>query len=115
MFSGKKIAVVSALLGGLAITGAGITQAYAEIATGGCEHTAQGHATCVDKRQDIYTTKDGRRVIQQRKSCSSSARQHVVWPENGLLNNASTKVGPEVDCSNRVPAPRNFKLPHLGF
>lgn len=115
MFSGKTIAAAAALVSGLAVTSVGATQAYAEGASSHCAQSALGNSTCIDKRQHVYTTKDGRYVVKQRKNCSSAGRHHVLWPESGLLNKGVTRVGPAVDCSNRAPAPKNFKLPHLGF
>ncbi|MGW1374640.1 hypothetical protein ACWD6P_10260 [Streptomyces sp. NPDC002446] len=113
MFSRKTIAAVSALLGGLALSCTGAVQAHASGAEGGCARHAMGESTCVSKRQIVYTTKGGKHVVRQHKSCSSDSRHHVVWPESGLLNNGSTSVGQVMDCSNRAPAPKGFKLPRL--
>lgn len=115
MFSPKKIAAVSGLLGGLALACAGAPQAYAAGSSGDCVRTAQGSNTCVHKGETAYTTKDGRHVIKQRQHCSSTSRHRAVWPERGALDGGVTRIGPVVDCSNRVPLPRGFKLPHFEY
>ncbi|MEV0369258.1 hypothetical protein AB0I10_05465 [Streptomyces sp. NPDC050636] len=115
MFSRKKIAVVSGLVGGLVLTCTGATQVYAAGSSGDCTRSALGNTTCIDEGQTSYTSKDGRHVVKQRQHCSSTARHRVVWPESGLLNRGNTETGPVVDCSNRVPLPKGFKPPQISF
>ncbi|MEU9121284.1 hypothetical protein AB0C96_15765 [Streptomyces sp. NPDC048506] len=114
MFSRKTIATVSALLGSLAVTCAGASQAYAGEAWGDCTRGPQGDSSCIHKRQTTLTTKDGKRVLKQQQDCSSTARHHVVWPESGLLPSGGTQ-GPSVDCSNRAAMPKGFRIPHIGY
>ncbi|TJZ42825.1 hypothetical protein FCH28_33580 [Streptomyces piniterrae] len=114
MFSGKKLVVVSGILGGLAVTFAGATtQAYAGGDSNGCRHTAQGNTICEDKSESVYRTKGGKHVIKQNKSCETVSRHHVVWPHSEFLGGGYTKVGPVVDCSNDARLPRGFKMPHI--
>ncbi|ARF55388.1 hypothetical protein [Streptomyces gilvosporeus] len=112
MFSRKKIAAVSALLGGLAMTGAGATQAFAGGPEGDCKHSALGADTCIQNRQTIHT-KHGDFVVQQKKDCSTASKRREVWPELGLLDNGATRVGPAMDCTNRAPLPKGFRAPHI--
>ncbi|KIZ18863.1 hypothetical protein [Streptomyces natalensis] len=112
MFSRKKIAAVSALLGGLAITGAGTPQAFAGGSAGDCNRSVMGADTCIQNRQTVHT-KHGNYVVKQKKDCSSASKRREVWPELGLLNNGSTKVGPAMDCTNRAPLPKGFRPPHI--
>ncbi|MFJ9420211.1 hypothetical protein ACIRPT_39585 [Streptomyces sp. NPDC101227] len=117
MFSRKKIAAVSGLLGGLAMTCAGVTQAYAGGSVSDCARSALGNRVCIHKGQHVYKSKNGSYVIKQSKDCTTISRQRLLWPEDALLNGArqSTKIGPAVSCSNRVHLPKHFKLPHIGF
>ncbi|MFI9047577.1 hypothetical protein [Streptomyces sp. NPDC053427] len=116
MFSRKKIAALSGLLGGLAMTYAGATQAYAGGSEGDCHRSALGNRICVYKGQSLYKSKHGRIVIRQAKDCSAASRQRVFWPESGLLNSGFgiTRIGPAMECSNKVHLPKKFKLSHLG-
>jgi hypothetical protein len=116
MFSGKKLVVVSGILGGLAVTFVGATsQAYAEGGSGECRHTARGNTICVDKSESAYTTKGGKYVIKQSRDCKMNSRHHVVWPDREFLDGGTRRIGPEVDCSNRVRAPKGFKMPRIGL
>ncbi|MFE0187035.1 hypothetical protein [Streptomyces sp. NPDC059008] len=110
MFSRKKIAAVSVLLSGLAVTGAGATQAYAAATPSDCTRTAQG-ITCMHKSQSVYTNKDGKRIVRQTHECSSNSRHILVLPRIGVLNEApqTTRVGPVMSCSNKVPPSKDFK------
>ncbi|MEU9110308.1 hypothetical protein AB0D04_00605 [Streptomyces sp. NPDC048483] len=116
MFSRKKIVALSGLLGGLAMTYAGATQAYGGGSESDCTRSAVGNRVCVYKGQHIYKSKNGRYVIRQAKDCSTISRQRVLWPENGLLNSwgGTTKIGPVVNCSNTVHLPKGVKIPHFG-
>ncbi|MFG2890730.1 hypothetical protein [Streptomyces sp. NPDC048248] len=113
MFSRKKIAAVTALLGGLAVTGAVAPQTQAAEAPGGCARDVQLNKVCAKKSETTYTTKDGKVVIKQKQSCSTDSRQRVAWPETGLVNKQSTEIGPQMDCSNKVPPLKGFKKPRI--
>ncbi|AJT66994.1 hypothetical protein T261_5368 [Streptomyces lydicus] len=115
MFSRKKIAAVSALLGAAAVTCAGATQAYAGDSSGDCTRAVSGDRTCLYKGQAVHRSKDGKIIIKQRKSCSTVARDRVLWPELGFLGSGATKAGPIVHCSNTVRLPQHIKLPHFGI
>ncbi|MEK2475003.1 MULTISPECIES: hypothetical protein [Streptomyces] len=115
MFSRKKIAAIVALMGGLTAASALASQAHAE---GGdqCSRGETGNKVCVHKYEAAYRTKDGKRiVIDQEQRCASTARDRVVWPENGLLGDQETNVGPQMNCSNHFSAPKGFKGPHVNL
>lgn len=101
MFSRKKMAAVSGLLGVLAVTGVGTAQAYA--AVNGCTSDADGNVTCVNGNETVYKSRDGRQVLHQTKDCSTETKQRVVWPEYGVLHGGNTTVGPNLSCSNSAP------------
>ncbi|UQA95035.1 hypothetical protein [Streptomyces halobius] len=105
MFSQKKIAVVSGILGGLAMTCVGAGHAYAGGSQADCARGSMG-STCIDENEVVYTSKKGDRVVKQHKNCSSNSRQRVVWPQSGLLSPGASKLGPVVNCSNHTPLPK---------
>jgi hypothetical protein len=116
MLSGKKIAAVTALLGGLAVTGAVAPQTYAAETPNGCTSSSPDSKVCTHKSETVYTTKDGKHVsVQQKQDCSAVSRERVVWPESGLANKGTTKIGPEINCSNNVPPAKGFERPHIEF
>ncbi|WP_225858848.1 hypothetical protein [Streptomyces albicerus] len=116
MFSRQKIATVSGLIGSLAVIYVGAAQAYANEPPRNCKTSAQGETICVRKSEVVRTDKDGRYVIKQTQNCVTMERPRLVWgPENGLLKKGTTKVGPVVECSNKVTLPKGFKPPHFKF
>ncbi|MFG2285083.1 hypothetical protein ACGFOU_03275 [Streptomyces sp. NPDC048595] len=108
MFSRKKIAAVSVLLGGLAV--AGIPQAYAEGAPLSCTRDLTGNVSCVQKNAD-HTSQDGKYTLKQAQDCLSSTP--VTMPSNGLLNTGSTRIGPAMTCSNTAPEDGE-SMPQIG-
>ncbi len=114
MFSQKKIAAVSLLLGGLAVTGLGTTYAYADGAGLTCTHDAKGNTSCSQKTESTYTTKDGTLHVQQKQDCTSDSRERVDTPQSTLGGVVgTTHIGPTVKCSNNAPAPKGFKMPAI--
>lgn len=110
MFSQKKIAVASMLMGGLALTGFGAAQAYA----GGsdqCTRDAQANLVCTHKSETRYTSKDGTYHLQQKQDCTTVSRERVEQPEVSTGQRGTTKIGPTVSCSNTAPAPEGFVAP----
>ncbi|TJZ42818.1 hypothetical protein FCH28_33540 [Streptomyces piniterrae] len=98
MFSGKKIAVVSGLLGGIAMTFAGANQANAGEATASCSPYFQ---TCIQNNSG-YASPDGSLKVNQSQDCLGT--KPVAMPAGGLLNRGATQIGPQLTCSNRNPA-----------
>jgi hypothetical protein len=105
MFSRKKTAAVTALLGGLALIAPVASQAYAAEAPGSCAQGAMGSALC-PKGGTNYTSEDGRYRVQQ-TDCTPT--QPLTLPSRGVLNPGSTQVGPTVTCSNTAPGPEDQK------
>ncbi|MGD3108314.1 hypothetical protein [Streptomyces sp. YGL11-2] len=101
MFSRKKIAAITALLGGLAATCAVVTPAHAADTTGLCRRDVQGNVTCLQRSNG--PTQDGSYTLNQTQSCNPT--KPVSIPAQGVLNPGSTTVGPAVTCSNVAPAP----------
>jgi hypothetical protein len=115
MFSRQKIATVSGLLGSLAVIYVGAAQAYADQPPGECKSSALGETTCVRKSETVHIDEDGRFVVKQTQDCETIDRPRLVGPDENLLNTGTTKVGPVVDCSNKVQLPKGFKRPHFEF
>jgi len=113
MFSRQKIATVSGILGSLAVICVGAVHAQADENPRGCKTNAAGETVCVHKREGVHKGKHGTFVVKQSQSCSTTARPRLVLPEDGMLNNGSTHVGPVVDCTNKAPTPKGFKRPHI--
>ncbi|MFG2136894.1 hypothetical protein [Streptomyces sp. NPDC048650] len=112
MFSRKKIAAVSGLLGGLAMmTCAGATQAFAVGSTGTCAPDSQGNISCMQGNTG-YSSDDGRYVVNQTQNCLGT--KPVSLPAGGLLNPGTTQIGPALNCSNTAPTPQGFRSPGMG-
>ncbi|MEU0333238.1 hypothetical protein [Streptomyces sp. NPDC006193] len=92
MFSRKKIAAVSGLLGGLALTGAGLAQAHAAAGPGTCTRDLLGGITCV-QRISGEIPEDG--TFPHQESCRTV--QPVTLP--AAMGSGRTRLGPEVTCS----------------
>ncbi|MFJ8313032.1 MULTISPECIES: hypothetical protein [unclassified Streptomyces] len=101
MLSRKKIAVVSGLLGGLAVACAGVTQVYAA-AGGTCTNDKHGSVTCVNRV--VGSTPEGDAyIVRQSEGCVPT--QPLTLPVAGLLNRGNMQIGPQVTCSPNNPAP----------
>lgn len=100
MFNGKKIAAVSGLLGGLAMTWIGVGQAYAVALPGVCGADAQGNIICTQRI--VGETKEGE-DISLRRSVTCQPTQPVTLPAAGLLNPGRVRVGPEITCAHEAP------------
>jgi hypothetical protein len=123
MFSRPKIAAVTGLVGSLAVIYVGAAHAYAEGPRGECRTTAEGDIVCVRKSETIRQDKQGKYFIKQIQDCETADRPRMVLPEEGLLTNPFTEVGPKVECTNKADLPkgfkpslpRGFKAPHFQF
>ncbi|MCD9880591.1 hypothetical protein [Streptomyces guryensis] len=113
MFSRQKIATVTGIIGSIAVICAGAAHAQADEIPRGCKTNAAGEIICVHKTQTVHKDKRGTFVVNQTQSCSTTSRPRLVLPEDGMLNNGSTHVGPVVNCSNTAPTPKGFKRPHV--
>lgn len=114
MFSRKKIAVASMLMGGLALTGLGVTQANAGGSRGDCAPDAYGNVVCVQKSETSYVSEDGTHHLDQKQDCTAVTRETVQQPGAGVGQSGKTNVGPAVNCANSAPAPEGFSAPAIG-
>lgn len=114
MFSGKKIAAVSALLGGFAMTCIGGNQAYAAQGPGVCSVDPQGSIVCT-QRLVGETTEGGEFVVRRSINCQPT--QPLTLPAPGLMSNGRMRIGPEITCASSSPedsATSNNTEPRLG-
>lgn len=114
MFSRKKMAAVSGLVGSIAVIYVGGAQAYAADSSGDCKTTAAGETTCVHKSEVVHKDKRGTFVVKQDQKCSTTYRPQLVLTDDEMLTRpGTTEVGPKVECSNTTPVPKGFKRPHI--
>lgn len=114
MFSRKKMAAVSGLVGSIAVIYVGGAQAYAADSSGDCKTTAAGETTCVHKSEAVHKDKRGTFVVKQDQKCSTTYRPQLVLTDDEMLTRpGTTTVGPKVECSNTTPVPKGFKRPHI--
>ncbi|MFE1288561.1 hypothetical protein [Streptomyces sp. NPDC058751] len=92
MFSRKKIAALSGLIGGLAVASTGLTYAHAAAGPGTCTRNAQGDVICV---QHIQGKSAERGLIPHQETCLPV--QRVTLP--AAMGTGSTQIGPQVTCS----------------
>ncbi|MFE9724128.1 hypothetical protein ACFYQ5_11185 [Streptomyces sp. NPDC005794] len=114
MSSRKKIAVASMLMGGLALAGLGVTQAYAGGPQGDCSRDAHGNVVCVQKSETSYTSEDGTYHLHQKSNCTTVTRETVQQPGFTVGQSGTTNTGPSVNCTNSAPAPEGFVAPAVG-
>ncbi|MFI6469510.1 hypothetical protein ACIBL5_04485 [Streptomyces sp. NPDC050516] len=106
MFSAKKIAAVSGLLGGLVVTCAGAAQAHAAAAPV-CTHT-QESTTCVQRIVGSAPEGEGY-ILRQAQGCVPT--EPLSLPVVGLLNRGNMQIGPQVTCSPTNPGPERGEEP----
>ncbi|ANP55150.1 hypothetical protein J2Z21_003356 [Streptomyces griseochromogenes] len=99
MLSRKKIAAVSGLLGGLAVTCAGVAQAYGASDPGVCTRDTHGNVTCV-QRIEGEVSEDG--FIPRQEQCLPT--QPLTLP--AAVGGGKMHIGPEVTCSTSMPVDR---------
>lgn len=102
MFNGKKIAAISGLLGGLAMTCIGVGQAHAAANPGNCTTDSQGNTTCTQRI--VGQTPEGDNFIV-RRSVNCQPTKPVSVPAPGLFSNGQTRIGPHITCSDIAPEP----------
>ncbi|MFD7019641.1 hypothetical protein [Streptomyces sp. NPDC059161] len=102
MFSRKKIAAVSGLLGGLAVTCAGASHAFAAAGPGTCTSDSHGNTTCIQRIVGNTPDGDGY-VLRQAQGCVPT--EPLSLPVVGLLNRGNMQIGPQVTCSPNNPGP----------
>ncbi|MFF8725510.1 hypothetical protein ACF073_03325 [Streptomyces sp. NPDC015171] len=92
MFSSKKIAVVSALVGGLAVICTGITQAQAAAGPGSCARDLLGGISCTQRIKGEFP--DDAALVHQ-ETCKPVER--LTLP--AALGGGQTRFGPEITCN----------------
>ncbi|MER6434547.1 hypothetical protein ABT272_44280 [Streptomyces sp900105245] len=100
MFSRKKIAAISGLVGGLAVASTGLTHAYAAADQGTCTRDLLGSVTCT---QRITGEIPENGVIPHQENCMPV--QPLTLP--AALGTGTTRLGPKVTCASTtsgVPA-----------
>ncbi|AOR34216.1 hypothetical protein BFF78_27000 [Streptomyces fodineus] len=95
MFRTKKIAAVSGLIGGLAVTCAGVAQAHVVGGPGNCTRDLQGNVTCIQRIEGVIP-EDGE--IPHQDNCLPT--QPFTVP--AALGNGTMQIGPKVTCSGRT-------------
>ncbi|WP_210592613.1 hypothetical protein [Streptomyces sp. GESEQ-35] len=100
MFNGKKIAAVTGLLGGLAMTFIGTSQAYAAGGPGVCTFDAEGNIVCAQRIVGQTPEGDGFTV---NRTVNCQPTQPLTLPAPGLLNNGQTRIGPQITCADLTP------------
>ncbi|MFF4751448.1 hypothetical protein ACWD5R_05645 [Streptomyces sp. NPDC002514] len=113
MFTPRKIATVTGLVGSLAAFCVGAGHAYAYGPSGHCKSTEQGDTVCVHK-SETRIDEDDTHVVKQEQNCSAADHPRV-FPEDQLTGGGSARVGRDVDCSNTAKLPKGFKKPHVEF
>ncbi|MET8133942.1 hypothetical protein ABZV24_18605 [Streptomyces sp. NPDC005251] len=111
MFSRKKIAALSGLIGGLAVASTGITYAHAAGDPASCTRNPQGDVICVqhiegETVQHIEGESAGRGAIPHQETCMPV--KSVTLP--AYTGNGTTQIGPQVTCSPATSgAPRSIE------
>ena len=116
MLSRKKFAAAAGLLSGIALTCAGVAQAYGDTTTkDSCTRGDHGAWSCVhvQKTETTYRTEDGTVHIHQSQNCSTESQNRVVHPEGASSGPSVTTVGPRVGCSVSASAPAHVQVPHV--
>lgn len=96
MFNGKKIAAVSGLLGGLALTCVGVGQAHAAN-TAVCGLDAQGNIICTQQVTGQTPEGDGF-VLRRTVNCQPT--KPLTLPTAGVLSSGQTRIGPDITCAD---------------
>jgi hypothetical protein len=113
MLNRKHLATVSGLIGVLAAVCAGGGQAYAGNDPKDCTTTAEGETTCVHKTEVVHKGKNGTYVVKQTQKCSTVYQPRLTLTDDETLATGTTKVGPEIDCSNTTPLPKGYHRPKI--
>ncbi|MFE5816791.1 hypothetical protein [Streptomyces sp. NPDC056479] len=98
MFTGKKFMAVAGLLGGLAVTCFGATQAHAA-GPGACTLDPQGNIICT--QQITGQTPEGDGFIL-RRTVNCQPTQPLTLPTPGLLSGGQTRIGPHITCAENA-------------
>ncbi|MFD5009146.1 hypothetical protein [Streptomyces chartreusis] len=102
MFNGKKFVALTGLLGGLAMTCLGATQAHAA-GPGACTMDPGGNIICTQQVTGQTPEGDG---FTLRRTVNCQPTQPLTLPTPGVLSNGQTRIGPHITCADaEAPAP----------
>ncbi|MFC5217889.1 hypothetical protein [Streptomyces coerulescens] len=108
MFNGKKFVAVSGLLGGLAMTCLGATQAHAA-GPGVCTLDPGGNIICTQQVTGQTPEGDG---FTLRRTVNCQPTKPLTLPTPGLLSNGQTRIGPDITCAKAdMAAPEPVAAP----
>lgn len=115
MFTPRKLATLSAIVGSLAAISVGTGYAHADGHAGDCDSGAPGDAVCI-RKSETHVVKDGERTIKQQQECTTVDRPNVVFREYQLLGDKpeTAGTGAVVDCSNTAKIPEGAR-PRFNF
>jgi hypothetical protein len=102
MTSRNKIAVISWVIGGLAMTCVGAAQAHGGT-TDECTTDAQGNVVCVKKTENEWTSPDGKLHVHQTQDCTTVSKNRLDQPAVAVGQQGVTHIGASVDCSTTAP------------
>ncbi len=99
----KKTAALAAVLGGLALAGAGVAHAVVDEPPLTCSQDARGNTVCKRYVERTWTTDKGSTVhVEQSMDCTSAERNRNVGPV-GLGVHKDAHQGADIDCSPQAP------------
>ncbi|MET9834864.1 hypothetical protein ABZ078_37560 [Streptomyces sp. NPDC006385] len=101
MFNGKKIAAVTGLLGGLALTCIGGAQAHAAANPGACAQDGLGNIVCTQRLVGEIPAEGEAPALRRSVTCQPT--QPLTLPAPGLLSNGQTRIGPHITCTDVTP------------
>ncbi|MFJ4469441.1 hypothetical protein ACIP2X_18380 [Streptomyces sp. NPDC089424] len=115
MFTPRKFATLSAIVGSLAAISVGAGHAHADGHSGDCHSTTKGESVCI-RKTETHVEKDGEHIIKQDQQCTTADRPNVVFREYQLLGDKpeTAGTGAVVDCSNTAKIPEGAK-PRFDF
>lgn len=99
----KKTAVLAAMLGGMALAGAGVAHAVDDEPPLECSQDARGNSVCHRFIQQTWTTDEGSKVhVEQTMKCTSAERSRHVGPADRAAHRNGHQ-GAKIDCSPQAP------------
>ncbi|MGW1545172.1 hypothetical protein ACWCPM_34030 [Streptomyces sp. NPDC002309] len=113
MFTPRKLATVSAIVGSLAAISVGAGYAHADGRADDCDSTTD--AVCI-RKSETHVEKNGEHIIKQQQACTTVDRPNVVFREHQLLGDKpeAADTGAVVDCSNTAKIPEGSR-PRFNF
>jgi hypothetical protein len=99
----KNTAVLAAMLGAMALAGAGVAHAVDDEPPLECSQDARGNTICHRFIHQFWTTDEGSRVhVEQTMQCTSSERNRNLGPVDRAAHKDGHQ-GADIDCSPEAP------------